>query len=131
MGYEITWYEQGRVAHVKVYGEFSLEEMHRSSQEIVADYLEKGQPPVHLLVDLLEMEKYPTQLNQVREANKIVMTHLAMGRLVIIGNMNPVVKFLASVVAQFSRIEHRIVATPEEAMEVLRRLDLSLMPTVD
>jgi len=125
MSIAVFWQVENRVIYVEVQGDVPIEDVWTSTEEITK-LLDSGQRPVHLLADMRQMGKIPTQVNQMRLANQAVMQHPALGQVFGIGSMNPIVQLLAAVITQVARVEYRSVSSPEEAMRILERTDLTL-----
>jgi hypothetical protein len=125
MAHEISWQQPNRIIKVVVDGDQSIEDLGRISDELVA-YLAQGQPPVHVLSDARTMGKFPVQLNAVKEINERWLRHPNVGWTVVVSKSNPVLNFLAATVTHIIHVNYRMVATPEEALEVLRLVDNTL-----
>lgn len=131
MAYKTSWYLAGRVVYIQVHGDFSLEELEALSQEFVTRYAPEGQPPVHTVMDMREVGAYATRLDKVKAASDAAMTHPDMGWMIVVAKPNPVLKFVTSVTSQVSGKKFRMVNTPEDAIDSLRKLDVTLQDLPD
>jgi hypothetical protein len=124
---ETTWYQENRVVLVHVQDELTLDDMATLDQQII-EFLRQGSqvtPLIHLIVDMQAMTKMPINLAQVHHT----LTHLkepALGWTVMVG-MSPVMRFVASTVAQMAGARFRMFPTPEEAVAFLISLDESII----
>jgi hypothetical protein len=126
MAYKIRWYIQDRVVFTEVEGAFSLDELATFTDDIITNYLDQGQAPVHCIGHMSQMTSFPTQVNQVLKTAKAFMKHPKMGVLIIVGHGNPIMRFVGSMVSQASKVEFYVVETESEALERLNRLDSTL-----
>lgn len=125
MAFKSHWYVDNRVVFTEVSGQFSLDEL-ASFTEAIINYLDEGQAPVHCIGDMSQMTSFPTQVNQVLKTAKTFMKHPNMGVLIIVGQGNPIMKFVGSMVSQATKVEFYVTETETEAIERLNRLDSTL-----
>src|SRR5262245_16535202 len=97
MPYQVEWQQQNRVGRLTVWAEFSIEEIRAFTHLFVAEYLETGNPPVHLIADFSQIQKHPTQIAKLRDATAKFLEHPNMGWLFIVAP-TPLVGYLATVV---------------------------------
>lgn len=64
MPYELYWMVERRVIGTRMYGEVTIEDMTQSGDETL-DYLEQGQAPMFLFVDMREVTKFPRNFAQM------------------------------------------------------------------
>jgi hypothetical protein len=127
MSQTTTWYQENRVVLVHVQGELTLDDMAAIDQKIL-EFMRAGSqvtPLIHLIVDMRAMTKMPTNLAQVHRT----LTHLkepALGWTVMVG-MSPVMRFVASTVAQMAGARFRMFPTAEEAVAFLISQDESIV----
>lgn len=99
MPYQIEWLLEKRVLHVKMFGILADEDSAQIGV-INSRHLEEGNAPVHILVDITGLEKFPTNLRQ----NSQYMDYLkspALGWVIVVGLSNNVLaKFAVSVISQ-------------------------------
>jgi len=127
MAYEITWTQQGRIAQAKIVDSISIEELEAYGQTLIDDYLEAGQAPVHIISDARQMTHFPTNMLKIKQLTQTWLKHPNMGWAIVIGKTNPMLNFLAATITQVIGVKYRMVATPEEALAILRSFDPSLI----
>jgi hypothetical protein len=125
MGYNISWYIEGRVVQAIFTGEMSLEEAETAS-EMTAQYIQNGQPPlVHLIADTTRLERFPTNLNLL---NRSASKHLWQPKLgwTIVISTNSTTRFISGIITQVARVRFRMFPTLEEGMRFLTDQDDTL-----
>ena len=125
MPYRIEWQQQNRVGKLTVWADFPLEEMRAFTQLFATQFLDTGSPPVHLIADLSQMQKHPTQIAALRDATAKFLEHPNMGWLLIAGS-TPLVGYLATVVTHLTHTRYRSALNVEDALTSLKRADISL-----
>lgn len=103
-------------------GDFTVEEMIHVNKDYAENYFMDVDQTVHLIVDLQGMSNYPKSLGQIRDVSKQTASQPGLGWIILIGAGNPFVKFLGSTVFQLLHVDCKIVATLEEADQVLERV---------
>lgn len=66
MSYELYWYVDKRVIGTRYEGEVTLEEMVANGNEMEA-YLQTGEPPLFLLIDMRDIKKFPLNFKSMLE----------------------------------------------------------------
>jgi hypothetical protein len=127
MTYEMSWTQEGRIAHAKIVDSISIQELEAYGQTLIDNYLERGQAPVHIISDARQMIHFPTNILKVKQLTQSWLKHPNMGWAIVVGKSNPMLNFLAAVVTQVISVKYRMVATPEEALAILRSFDPSLI----
>jgi hypothetical protein len=127
MPYKLSWSLDGRVAQAALTGNISVEEMEAFAQALIDKFLNTGQSPVHIIADTRNMRQFPTSLIKVKEVNEEWLHHPNLGWVVVVGNGNILLNFLAAAVTKMSGVNYRMVATQEEAIAALKNMD----PRVD
>ena len=126
MPYKDHWLVDKRVGMQQLSGVVTLEDAEASRNGYLR-FLEEGEPLVHLLVDVASIEKFPTNL--------VALKHLApnvdnpnLGWLLICGAGNPLLRFVASTIAQVALrgLRLRMFNTTEEALTFLQGQDSTL-----
>lgn len=126
MPYSISWFVENRAVLVTLTDAVTVEEMMEYGSVLHDDYLEKGQAPIHLVVDLNHMTGFPTQVMAVKRASQAYLNHPALGWAIFVGIHNPLLSFVANTVSQTLRIKSQQAKTLEEALEKLKRIDPQL-----
>ena len=127
MPYQISWYTPQRVIKLTVTGKFTFEELQQVAENIRL-YIAQGASPIHLIADLSQMESVPTQ---VSDLNKTIGSLRSLSSSIIIGKMNPILRFCALVLAKLNGgYDLQIVDNMDEALIVLSRLDPELSQSI-
>jgi len=121
----VDWYVERRVILVQIEGSLDLEKASELNRQIVA-FIDQGDAPVHVIVDLTQLGAIPTNLLKLREASHVV-GHAGVGWIVVIGVHNPFINFIGSMLVQLGRLAHyRVMPTIDEAYAELSKVDDSL-----
>jgi hypothetical protein len=126
MPYKLSWYLEGRIAQSTLTGSVSIEEMEAYNQDLIDKYLNVGQPPVHIISDTRDMRQFPTSLIKVKEINEKWLRHPNLGWAVVVGNSNILLNFLAAAVTKMIGVNYRMVATHEDAIVTLKKIDATV-----
>jgi hypothetical protein len=127
MPYRIEWYIEGRVILEEAYGNVTIDELVRFNAEVTTLITEKGVPPVHVLVDLTRVEKYPSSLREIM-ATMRKNDPSKVGWMLIVTE-SPIMRFVASTVFQLARLKLRTFATMAQARQFLAENDDTLAMT--
>jgi hypothetical protein len=127
MPYTLSWYKPNLVMHVKITGKFSEEEMFEYPEKIRDEYLPAGKAPVHLIIDIFDIEEYPRNISIIQKAVSIFQQHPSMGWVVLVGFNNPLTRFIANINLQIFGLSFRFAATMEEAIESLTKVDIRML----
>jgi anti-anti-sigma regulatory factor len=63
MPYKISWIEDKRIIHTQLIGHLTTSEAQEISK-LTTQYLDEGQSPVHIIIDVTEVQGFPTNLRQ-------------------------------------------------------------------
>jgi hypothetical protein len=124
MPYDHGWYIEGRIIAAQVWGDQDIDEITRSSQELMAK-LDAGTPLVHLLMDDSRLGKVPVNLGQLGNALAFAR-HQNLGWVIMIGEGSRVTKFVVEMLGKIFRINIRRVARFEDAIRFLKERDISV-----
>ncbi len=122
MPYTIRWYVEGRVILERAYGIVTMAELERFNEEVTREIVEHGTPPVHVVVDLTSVERYPPSLREVLSTMRRTTDRARLGWMVV-AVQNPVLRFVASVVFQVAGTRLRMFSTVPEALKFLALMD--------
>src|SRR5215216_5065128 len=117
MPFEISWYQPQRVVLMKIEGILTPEE----TQEVVTKttvMLNESREMTHFLVDtrtLQRIENIPAALKAVQSGP----VHPLMGWMIVVGRMNPMVKFVLDFVGLLTKSRYRRFDTMPEALSFL------------
>jgi len=121
MPYRFEWYVEGRVILEEAYGNVTIEELVRFNAEVTALIVEKGIPPVHVIVDLTRVEKYPSSLREIMGTMRQKSPE-KVGWMLIVTD-SPILRFIASTIFQLARLKLRTFATLPQARQFLAEND--------
>lgn len=125
MGYEVSWYIPGRVVLATVTGTISPEEAEACSADM-AQLIQEGEGPlVHLLVDTMNMERFPTNLNLL---NRSASKHLWQPKLgwTIVISTNSTTRWISGIITQVARVRFRMFPTLNEGVLFLADQDATV-----
>ena len=123
MGVKLVWYLEQRIIFTYVWGDFTITELREGAAQ-GAKYVQMGTAPVHDIIDMREMERYPFNLKEIIDATPI-FREPNLGWVVLLSN-NRAVNFIATIVLQFSSAKLRIASNENEALDFLRGADGTL-----
>lgn len=124
MPFEITWLIEKRLVLERLSGVLTPEELEARILK-AKQFLESGQPPVHYVIDMREVEKIPLNLREIRHAARLYR-HPALGWTVTFGISNRIIHTLVTIAAKTIEARYRDFATQDEAIRFLYSLDPSL-----
>jgi hypothetical protein len=110
---------------VQMSGEITFEDVVMVNDRALLEYLPQGDAPVHMLLDVRQVTKYPMSIRAITDTTAY-LKHPSMGWMINVGADSPVMRSIASIVTQVAGIKLRTAASIDEAHEVLRRVDLRL-----
>lgn len=119
-----NWIEDGKIAYIELIGDFDEEGVTKFNTFWAENYLSKGNPPVHTIIDASGLTNYPKNLGMLREGSSISVKHPHAGWVLMVGfSSNPVLKFLSSAVSQVLGVKFKQVESLDDAKDVLRRIN--------
>lgn len=117
MPYNITWFKPDQILLSVVTGELTLEELQRSSQEMIR-YLDQAEHPLYLVGDLTGMTAYPTiALDTVRAAGFV--QHPRMGGVVVFGIESRLLLVIINILISFSPARFKIAKSLDESLALI------------
>ncbi|NDJ62856.1 MAG: STAS/SEC14 domain-containing protein [Chloroflexi bacterium] len=127
MPYTADWYLPSRVMLQRYSGTLAPDEITELGQ-LAAHYIGAGTAPVHILIDITDLERYPTNIKQIVNAVRHDSDTEKIGWVIYINSPNAVVKFMASVATQvlFQNVRLRLFETLDEALAFLLDRDVTL-----
>lgn len=125
--YSLTWLIEGRIAYIEGSGNLTDDEVINLDQQMLA-YLEQATATkIHFLFDTRDIDGLPgLKYLSAMEAPD----HPAMGWQIVIGDMNPMVKFMVTMVAKINRARFQLVDSYVEALELLQKVDTTLPTSI-
>ena len=121
MPYRIQWYVEGRVILEEAFGDVTVEELIRFNAEVTTLIVDQGIAPVHVIVDLTKVEKYPSSLREVLGTMR--QKHPEKVGWMLVVTESPIMRFVASTVFQIARLKLRTFATLQQAKGFLAEID--------
>jgi len=121
MPYRIQWYVEHRVILEEAYGNVMIEELIQFNAEVTDLIVDQGIAPVHVIVDLTKVEKYPPSLREVLGTMRQKSPEKVGWMLIV--TENPIMRFVASTVFQIARLKLRTFATMPQAKGFLAEMD--------
>jgi len=118
----VEWLEENRITLATLTGELTTDELleiNTRQYDLIVNQTRR----IHLIADVRELKKFPTQLSSFQRSTTSYLKLDTMGWVFIVGNNNPIFRFLASIVTQVSSIDMRQVDTIEEAIQHLNHID--------
>ena len=123
MAYTVNWLVDKRVLMLKYHGVVTGENLANLNQEL-AQFLQEGEQPVHIISDDTSVEKNEAHLNDFRK-NFAAMTKPGWGHIIII-NASTFTKFIGGVMGSALRINLKILSDMDAAEDYLREKDATL-----
>jgi hypothetical protein len=109
MPYTVEWYQQKNIVLCTTRGNISDADLWEIGQTLTA-FLDQGQPPVHVVFDLENMERFPRQLPKIRRILQEFFEHPGLGSITLAGRVNPLARVIAETLSKTFRVEYRGVA---------------------
>jgi hypothetical protein len=121
--YEVSWYVNQRVIHWRVWGQITLEEIAQMGKD-QQKLLSEGTIPVHTISNIADVENFPTDLRQLKEALEGV-NHPHLGWILVVGTTTPLKRFVVTTATQMvvPDVRLRMFSKMEEALEFLTHVD--------
>jgi hypothetical protein len=126
MPYQLSWCVPHHVIRYRFYGELTLDEVTQSSIEYIA-MVKSVETEVHTVVDIAQLEKFPTNLHQVVTAVRFKPEDIR-GWAVLIHQASPMVQYTMAMTAQMvlKHAKLRVVNDMQAALDFLREKDAAL-----
>ncbi len=125
MPYEISWYVEHRVIFIKISGDIDLEEFEQLHADSFA-MVENSHHKVHAIADLSEFNAAPTNLRALSAASNPEKNHNQGLTVLVAPKIAGIFTFLFSVILQTLKLEYRISETVEDAVTILKKVDVDL-----
>lgn len=129
MATEVKWFLEGKIIHVIVEGDLSVQDVQAVSDGVRTHIDESDEPLVHLVLSEEKMDSLPKSLKSFSSAAEFVR-HERLGWFLIYGNVERerIAVFLATIVISIAKVRHRRFHTLEESLEFLTTVDTKLPP---
>jgi hypothetical protein len=120
MSFQHRWHKPHEIVLIKIEGDISLAEVRELASVLTSTYLDSTIGPVHVLIDLSELERFPNRLYEIRRAFQNYAFHPALGTSVLVGRFNPLVGFIAETLAKtYCAYDYAMLPTQAEALAFL------------
>lgn len=123
---ETSWYQEGRIILTTLSGDISAEELQANDTKLF-EMLESSDETVHIMADIRNVGKFPTQLISIKRSSDLYLKHDHMGVFVVIGMNNPIARFLSNVISQMAHIKLTQVDDVDHAIDYLQKHDSTLL----
>jgi len=126
MPYTIGWYPgyEDRVVYKVFSGVLTLEELTAGGQEL-AQLVQQGIDPVHVLVDVHLVKGFPKSATQIKKA-AMPYSNLQLGWILLVG-ASSVMSMFTGLVAQLAGTKLRSFSSEEEALAFIAQKDPTLI----
>lgn len=124
MTHKIEWLSFPRILYIDLYGDLTLEDIESFSNDTI-QYIEEGKAPVHIIIDDSKVGKPPIRLNSLKQSLRYAQ-HPSLGWHVAIGDVNPVVNYVAPMIMKIFGVNFLRRKTKENALDFLYRQDSTL-----
>lgn len=125
-GSTLEWYHEheGRILHQRLQGDITLAEVSEASDEALA-LLRAGRPPIHLLLDVSNLGKFPLSAHQLSKAAAYIHDP-NLGWVLLVGPSSIMATF-AGIITQIAGVRLRSFADVDEALGFIATQDPSLV----
>ena len=127
MPYTISWHTQNIVAYAQIRGHFTADEVVVFNRELRQQYLEPGQPPVHLIVDVRDIQTLPANAWIIHHAFNTYCNHPALGWIAFMTRNTVLTIFLEAILQQITPKYLKRVQSLAQAQNILHQLDERLV----
>ena len=125
MEHKVSWLVENRVIHIDVTGEYEIETVRRVVAEVKA-LADAGTPPLHVVWDMMGVTNMTRDLRDPINEMGVVRYHPKLSWIIIITD-NVMIRFAGQIVSTFLGAHYRAVASFDEAIDTICRVD----PTVE
>jgi hypothetical protein len=125
---EVSWYHHKRVIMHRVRGKVTMEDISEMARAQDA-YLREGQPPVHALFDISQVDSFPTDVRALKAVLSTVDS-TRLGWVAVVGIKTPLQHFVTSVVAKLviPGAKMRFLSSIDEVPSFLEHIDSTFQP---
>src|SRR5690348_5067882 len=118
MSYIAEWQIPQRLIHCQLDGTVTLAEIKKANKAL-RDLVAAGQNPIHCILELQNLEKWPVDFRLFQEDYPF---HDAHGWIIFVG-ANAMMRYVGGVVARFAGAKIHSCASLEEAIAFLKEQD--------
>ena len=125
MAYRVGWWVEDQVVLLSLTRETSIEDFSAFATEIATRYLDDECAPVHVVLDMTGLERFPHQLSKIRSVVRELFVHPSLGKIVVVGQrVNPLASCIIDTLARTFRVECLRAATMDDALALVGRRSL-------
>lgn len=124
MAYSVSWHVHSRILLLKLEGELTSQESEEISN-INVQRFDAGIEPVHLIIDISALTKFPTDIRQTSSLARY-LRHKKLGWVVVVGT-NTMINFLSSLLSQLTGFDYAKRDTIKDAVAFLEKQDDTLV----
>lgn len=123
MPFKTLWHTPNVALYAELIGDISEDEMIALNADMRDNYVEKGDAPVHLILDANGVKSFPRSVRAIQQAFNAYLKHPAIGRIYVIGYNNVAINFITSAVTRILGIQFKQVSSLEEAERLLSQAE--------
>lgn len=123
----IDWTIKGYVIFIRYSGDITMDDVREVRDRVVE--MRDSTPGDHFIHHIAEIDNagtYPKSLGEIASVARPFLTHPRMGYTVVVNLSNPFARFLAEMLAKFTRMRYRSVSTFDDALSFLHSVDTSI-----
>jgi len=125
MPIEVSWYQEPRIIYAALKGIITVEDL-RTSGVAIQNLIKTGTAPVHEVVEVVELGRFPTDFMQIRSATGY-LREPKLGQVMFVDPAkNMLLEFFINAVDKLSRVHVRKVESMAAALAYLRSIDPTL-----
>lgn len=119
MAYRLKWQVEKQIVLLSIQKESSLEDFGAIAEEITSQYLDSCDAPVHVLMDMSRLEKFPHELVKIRALTEDFFRHPYLGSVIVVGRVNPLAGCIIDTLARTFRVDCAAAPTMMDALYVV------------
>jgi len=121
LDYKLNWLVDKRVLHLQIAGEYNLETLRQVVPSVKA-MIDAGSAPVQVVWDMSGITQMPRNIREPVHELSVLKDHPNGGWIVMISN-NVMMRFAGQIATVFLGAKYRSVATYDEAVETICRIE--------
>ncbi|MCS6834400.1 MAG: hypothetical protein NZ750_00085 [Anaerolineae bacterium] len=126
------WFIENKVIMTTYKGTVTTDDLVQTADDILSMIDQSNSPMVHTLVNVSEIESYPTNVVQIVNSTRKAFAHPRYGWLILFGDYNKTTIFILHMVASIMRLRVRIFPTLNETIDFLQTIDSTIvLPQVE
>lgn len=126
MAYETQWYLENRIILTTLSGSISIEDVIHNDG-MIHEMVQAGTDKVHLMIDVRDLDGFPTNLMQINSSANRYLGLDHMGSVIVIGLENRMVDFLSSLITKLTSVNLFKAEDVDAGFYKLQNIDPSLI----